>query len=226
MAFLRSAVLTALVAGGGCAYAQPSASVVNDEDQALVDAKIPYRGYAPFAVAAKSPFGGREWFVLSFFEYWTGYETTGDATKHYVIRRVSGLREGYEDGVEKAATAASTTWALSDDCPKLRPAIDRFELRSEAGFTSKPNAPYSPKIVRLMANDFSGLVFWANLSNWESAAEVDLMMPYAGSPIGNWVQGLLVDTNDCFALAPPEIPAANFPEDPAKSPPPFSIFDF
>lgn len=214
MAFARSIVLALLVAGGGCAFAQPPTLAMNDEDQAFDNAKAHYRGHAPFAVAALSPFVDREWFVLSFFEYWTGFETSGDAKKHYVIRRVGGLREGYEDGVERRATAATMTWALSDNCPKLRLAIDRFELRSAVEFTSQPNPPYDPKVILVRSHDFSGLWFWAKLVSFGEGAEVDLVTPYDEGYLGRWVQGLLADTRDCFSERSPEVPIAEDPADP------------
>lgn len=214
MAIARSILLALLVAGGGCAFAQPPTLAIDHEDQAFDSAKAHYRGHAPFAVAALSPFVDREWFVLSFFEYWTGYETSRNATKHYVIRRVSGLREGYEDGVERGATPATTTWALSDNCPKLGPAIDRFELRSAVEFTSQPDPPYDPIIVRFSTHDFPGLSFWAKLASFGEGAEVDLVTPYNEGYLGKWVQGLLADARDCFSERPPEIPMAEVPADP------------
>jgi hypothetical protein len=200
-----------------------------EADVAFANSRLPYRGHTPFAVASVEPFGEREWFVLSFFHYWTGSTSTKDAKEHYLVKRVAGAYEGHDFYSDKnrPGEPGATSWAWSDSCPQLDRSIARFEFHERTRFKNDPLGPPSSEgTVTIAGVDATSLLFWAQLGDFGLNFEVNLLTPYdSDSGVARWVKESVSAISGCFLAEPPMIPAVELPVPPAVPPEPFSIFD-
>jgi hypothetical protein len=223
MRFCQTLFVLAVGFLGGIAYAQPPEP--DAEERAAMDAREPYRGHRPFAVAILSPFNEPEWFVASFFHYWTGYTREGTAQEHWSVRFVSGEREYWDSDRQREipGTPATRRWAATDTCPAFDRAIARFELHERASFTSRaePNIDRSDDVVVLSSYDTTYLSFWTVLDGPGFGAEINLSTPYYGSSgIAAWVSETRSAIDDCLSATPPEMPEKSL----LPAEPPFDIF--
>lgn len=227
-------VLSAL---GGCASAQEAvgADQFNDREYAKAEAAFararePHRGHVPFAVARVEPFNEPNWFVASFFSFWTGYSSQGNAKQHWAVRKVFGSYVDFDELENKAVpgVVAREAWAVSDTCPALERAVGRFEIHDRTEFTGDATPPSRPDVVVVGAYDATYLSFWAALDAFATHLEINLLTPYrAGGGVADWVGETMSSIEGCWTDAPPDMPELRDHEGKPynETIEPFSIFD-
>jgi hypothetical protein len=155
-----------------------------------------------------------DWYVVSFFTYWTGFAAEKNERQHWVVKKVAGKFPYFDDFEDEdvPGVPGKETWADSAKCPALEHAVMRFDLHSRAEFTDGSLAPLErPKnngrdSIVIGTSDSTQFLFWARLGG-AGLIEINLSEPYGVGEISQWMDALLNRAEDCFVDKAPDLPA-------------------